>query len=199
MQEGTPYVAAVATKKGAMVLSVAGKLCAPSKDDTSFFEFVVNRPHKFLAQCRSQGEPTRDCAKQLVFASWREGAYDCTATGCMLLRVDTVIEVEAILRRIFDDDAMEQLKQSYVVCHFAVLCTVLLQIGVCTASSKNSFRNCAHIDLCIAMTSTRRQQDQPPPSLIAFLQPEYSIVDTINAPVPRQSKDETENASSVGT
>ena len=106
MKVGTTYTAEVCSTAAESssgerrpLISAAGELAELSEEGQRFAEFVVGRPHKFLAQQISRGalevvpaggtDSADAPIRQLAFASWREG-YDCTASGCMALTLDTL-------------------------------------------------------------------------------------------------------------
>jgi len=97
MDDGTCYSSVVtstaAESDGAgqdcALVQVQGKLAplnvaAGEVTSADFVDFVVNRPHKFLAQRSGTSEDS-----QLAFASWREG-YDCSSTGCMRVVLEEI-------------------------------------------------------------------------------------------------------------
>ena len=122
MDVGTAYSATVSPPKSAQPLvQVDGTLASLDAAGQKFAHFVVDRPHKFLAQVPSKKESndasTANGARRLVFASWREGMFTCTSDGCMRVDPSNPIDPRPIMRRTFGDDCNELESAWYVPQH----------------------------------------------------------------------------------
>ena len=104
---GTPYSATVTDKQNNSVLAFMGQLAPLEPTDRAFAQFVVGRPHKFLAQNPSKKE--KGSAKRLAFASWHPDTFDCSAEDCVRV-VPESMDVNTVLVRTFGPECLKVLE-----------------------------------------------------------------------------------------
>lgn len=107
MAAGSAYAASMqkAWRNNATLLELRGTLAPPSAEEAAFARFVVERPHKFLAQ---RG------ARRVAYSSELGPGASFTAEGVMTVRLDSEVQLP-ILEPLLEQDELAALNLSAAV------------------------------------------------------------------------------------